>query len=71
MPAMPQTILPTDQDARESREFSALFAPFASREEGAQIHVRGSSDQPAEWTLPVPIARLLLNVLQEMARAMA
>lgn len=68
MPRLTETILPTDQDARQAREFSALLAPLTAREGIAQLHVSGTNHQATELTLPVPILRLLLNVFQEMGK---
>jgi hypothetical protein len=54
MPAITETILPTDQDASQARELGALLAPLALQEEGVQIHFYGSNDQSAQLTLPAP-----------------
>lgn len=68
MPSATGTIVPTNQDARQAREFSTLLAPFATREGMVQLHVSGSDNQQAHLTLPLPVMRVLLNVLEEMGK---
>ena len=68
MPFATVTIVPTDQDARQARKFSDLLAPFATHEGTARLHLSGSNTQPVELTLPLPVMRVLLNVLQEMGK---
>ncbi len=62
------TILPTDQEVRQAREFRALLAPLVAQEGTAQIHFHGSNNQPAELTLSAAVTHVLLNVLQEMGK---
>ena len=62
------TILPTDQDTRQVREFRALLASLTSRDTTAQLHVGGSNAPEAQLTLPASVVRLLLGVLEEMGK---
>ena len=68
MPPAVETIVPTDQDARQAREFSTLLAPFATREGAAYLHFSGSNNQEMQMTLSVPLVRVLLSVLHEMGK---
>ena len=68
MPHVTETIMPTDQDSRIARESSAVLAPFARCQGTAQLHIRDAGDQQADLTLPLPVVRLLLGVLQEMGK---
>lgn len=61
------TILPTNQDVRQAREFHALLAPLVTPEGTAQLHLDGNN-QPTELTLPALITRVLLSILQEMEK---
>ena len=62
------TILPTDQDTRQVREFRALLAPLTSHDTTAQLHVSGNDAPEAHMTLPASVVRLLLGVLEEMGK---
>lgn len=62
------TIVPTDQDTRQVREFRALLAALTSRDTTAQLHVHGNNAPEAQLTLPASVVRLLLDVLEEMGK---
>ena len=68
MPNVTNTILPTDQDARQAREASLLLASLAVQDRTAQLHFDGNPSSSEDLTLPPPVMRVLLNVLQEMGK---
>lgn len=67
MPTTTDTILPTEQEARIARESGERLAPLVAGKEKTQLHVR-ANDPETDLPLPAPVARLLLNVLQEIGK---
>lgn len=68
MSSTSETILPTDQDARQAREFRALLAPLSSREITARLQFSGGNAPDANLMLPASVVRVLLGVLEEMGK---
>ncbi len=68
MPRTTETIMPTDQDARLAREFSVALAPLAYSDGTASLHFHDTAAQETDLVIPQPVVRLLLGVLQEMAK---
>ena len=68
MPLTSETIMPTEQDARLAKEFSAALALLAHKEGTTHLHFRDNNDEEAELIIPVPVVRLFLGVIQEMGK---
>ena len=68
MPTLTQALLPTDQEARLAREGSEKLAPLVTQEGAATLCLRAGNQQETELLLPYPVARLLLDVLEEIGK---
>jgi excisionase family DNA binding protein len=68
-PIDPQVLTPTDQDAQVALASSHALAPLlvGSEQTYAHVHLSADGGQRAELDLPLPIVRLLMGALQEMA----
>ena len=64
-----EPLVPTAHDARLALASSQALAPLlsAGTAPDAQVHLTADGMRPAEIDLPLPIVRLLLGALQEMA----
>lgn len=70
LPLTSQTLLPSEQDASLALETSRRLAPHLS-EKPLEIRVLQNGQDSETLELPSGVARLLLNVLQQMARGNA
>src|SRR5438105_1717358 len=68
MPAMTETILPTEQDCRLARETGEQLAALVSQEGSAYLRIQTENNQEMEFSLPPPAVRLLLGALKEMGQ---
>ena len=69
LPHSAEVIIPTAQDIRLAQVSTQALTPLLGRagSPDAPLHLSAGGAQAAEIDLPVPIARLLLGALQEMA----
>ncbi len=68
MPAITETILPTEQDSRLARETGEHLATLVSQLGSAHLRIHMANNQEVELSLPPPAIRLLLGALKEMGR---
>lgn len=68
MPAIIETIVPTEQESRLARESGEHLAALISREGGAHLRIHTAGNQELELSLPLPAVRLLMGALKELGQ---
>lgn len=60
-------IVPTEEEANLARETSRLFAPLVERGQALRIKIADEKQEEREVILPGVAARMLIDILEEMA----